>query len=163
MNASPALGRLATLALAIATIALPTVSAEDRVTALEEASKGIGASNARYVAAIERGDGYAILDLYEKDAVLIPSSQPPIRGNAVIAGVWNELFGKQLHISLRLVTDKIERSCDLATETGTFTMTGRLKDKPEQTQTGDYFALWRLQENGGWKLEWHYWGPAHVK
>lgn len=121
-----------------------------------ETKKAIAAVNAKYAEAVERRDAAAIRNLYTEDAIVLPPDQPMIRGNAGIEDFWKGSFAAGVK-GASFETLDVERTGDLAVETGNYTMTVAPEGKEAQTATGKYVVVWKREKDGSWKLHRDIW------
>ncbi|MGH7802730.1 MAG: YybH family protein [Candidatus Binatia bacterium] len=144
--------RLATLALA-ALLTTPALAADD----VDEARKAIDTGNALLMKAIDARDEKAISALYTSDAVVLPPDAEMIVGSKTgIEALWKESFAQGMK-SFKLETVNVERSGDVAVETGRFTGKVAPEGKPEMTIAGKYLVVWKKDKDGTWKLHRDIW------
>ena len=65
-----------------------TVGCSGRAAPEPAAREAIEAAVTRYVAASNRGDADALMELYTEDAVLLPPDHEPIEGREAIGKFW---------------------------------------------------------------------------
>ncbi len=123
---------------------------------LASVKKAIAAGNARLAEGIAKGDAKAIRAEYTDDAYVLPPMLPAVHGGQAIEELW-AAFIKQGAKGVALATEDVERSGDLAAETGTFTFTMQPEGKPSATTSGKYVVVWKRQKDGGWKLHRDIW------
>ncbi len=151
--------RTVLVVLSLAGIAAAAQSKGD--ASLAAARKGIDKSNAAYSRAVEKHDAAAIRDLYTTDAKVFVPDQAVIEGNAAVEEFIKGSFSAGM-TGLDLETADVERSGELAVETGKYTMTVTPPGKDAQSSSGKYVVVWKHQKDGSWKLHRDIWnnGPA---
>jgi len=140
----------------LAAALLVAAAAHADTASLASVKKAIAAANAKYGEAVAKGDAKAIRALYTDDAYVLPPGSPAVHGGAAIEEMWNGLF-KIGAKAATLASEDVEKSGDLAAETGTFTMTFQPEGKPEQTSSGKYVVVWKHGKDGSWKLHRDIW------
>ena len=134
-------------------LASPTFAADD----VDEARKGIQAGNAALMQAITAGDATAIAALYTKEAIVLPDRGEMIMSSkAGVEALWKEQFAAGVK-AFNLETLNVERSGDMAFETGRFTGVIAPEGKPEAKVVGKYLVVWRREKDGAWKLHRDIW------
>lgn len=123
---------------------------------LDAAKKGIDKGNAALSEAVDKHDAAAMAALYTTDAVVFPPDQSPISGRAAIEEFWKGSLVAGVS-KVQLTTTDVERSGDLAVESGTFAMTVKPSGKEAQTAHGKYVVVWKHQKDGSWKLHRDIW------
>jgi len=143
------------LALAVAVLfatfvfpyAHPTVSASPKATA--DTLKQLEAEFMK--AAAEKGsEGY--MSYYALDSVELPNGAPAIQGKANIAKTMGFLDDKNNHLSWTPVGADISGSGDLGYTYGTFEFRSKDKDGKPTVERGKYASIWKLQQDGTWKV-----------
>jgi len=128
-------------------IARPTVSASPKATA--EMLKQLEAEFMK--AAAEKGSqGY--MSYYADDSVEVPNGAPLIQGKAEIAKGMGFLDDKNNHLLWTPVGADISASGDLGYTYGTFEFHAKDKEGKPVVQYGKYTSIWKLQEDGSWKV-----------
>ena len=124
---------------------------------VDEARKAISAGNAAFMQAASKQDAAAIAALYTKDAIVLPPDAEMIVGSkSAIESMFKEQFAGGLK-NFNLETINVERSGDMAAETGRFTVAIAPKDKPETKIAGKYVVVWKKESGGAWKLHRDIW------
>ena len=133
-------------------LASPAARAESKGSGdLTEAKQGIAAANAKVSAAVEHQDAAALAALYTQDATVLPPDHAMVHGSSAIEALWKDSIGAGLK-GLSLKTIDVERSGDLAVETGTATMTLEPEGKEAQAVIAKYVVVWKREKDGAWKL-----------
>jgi ketosteroid isomerase-like protein len=128
-------------------IARPTVSASPKATA--EMLKQLEGEFMK--AAAEKGSqGY--MSYYADDSVEVPNGAPLIQGKAEIAKGMGFLDDKNNHLLWTPVGADISASGDLGYTYGTFEFHAKDKEGKPVVQYGKYTSIWKLQEDGSWKV-----------
>src|SRR6185369_16458657 len=76
---------------------------------------------AEFEQAANAGDVNGMIAIYASDAVLMPPNAPEFRGRANIQQFWSGLLAAKPQVKLNPA--KIDQSCDMATEIGTYQLT----------------------------------------
>jgi ketosteroid isomerase-like protein len=131
------LGMLALAAVAIGSEQTYSISAGPGEAA-------IGAADQAWAQAVAARSVDQIVAFYDPEIVTAGSAMPPARGLAQIRSMWTSLLS-QSGFSLTWKAEKVSvaASGTIGYSTGTW-RTG--------TQSGPYFAVWRKQSDGGWKV-----------
>jgi len=141
-------------AVALSLVLTPLAHAE--TPSVASVKKAIEAVNAKLSEALAKGDAKAVTALYTADAYVMPPNLPAVHGSAAVEALWDG-FIKQGAKGVALATEDVDRSGDLAAETGTFTFTMQPEGKPAVTTAGKYVVVWKRQKDGGWKLHRDIW------
>jgi uncharacterized protein (TIGR02246 family) len=112
---------------------------------------GIDAGNRAFVAAFLRGDAKAVSLLYSEDARVIAPGAPVASGREAIAAFWQKSIDAGVK-DLRLTTEDVDASGDLASETGSVRLVG--KDGTESRAR--YVVVWK-RDAGRWLLHRDIW------
>jgi uncharacterized protein (TIGR02246 family) len=138
-------------------LASPAARAESKDSGdLAEAKKGIAAANAKFSAAVEHHDAVAVAALYTKDATVLPPDHPMVHGSSAIEAFWKDTVAAGLK-GASLKTIDVERSGDVAVETGIATMTLEPEGKEAQAVTAKYVVVWKREKDGAWRLHRDIW------
>ncbi|HET7710325.1 MAG TPA: DUF4440 domain-containing protein [Thermoanaerobaculia bacterium] len=110
----------------------------------------IRAQATKFEEAFNAGKGDDLVAFYTDDAVVLAPHADRATGASGVRSTFTPLFGAKANMDL--TTDKVVRSCDLAYEYGTYTMSwdgpsGRMNDR------GKYVTIWRRMPNGEWRIE----------
>ena len=145
------------LVIAIASMAYTGSKGEDQ--GVREARAGIEAANAKFSEAYARGDAKALSAMYTSDAIAFPPDSEMIRGNEAIGEFWKATKDSGVQ-SAALTTVDVERSGDVAYEVGKVSLTIQPAGKEPTTAVAKYVVVWKLQNDGAWKLHRDIWNSV---
>lgn len=117
---------------------------------VDDADAQIRASGARFAEALNNRDWATIESFYAQDAVLMVPNMEAVRGPSAIRRAW-ESFGP-IRPQLALSTDQVVQECDLAYETGTYTLQLNPEGSAAIHDRGKFITVWRRMPGGQWKL-----------
>lgn len=109
--------------------------------------------NDEWSAAFNKGDSYALAELYTEDAYVLPAGAEMVHGRQAIQGFWDNAV-KQLSDGKLTTVDVQPLGPDVAREIGTFSF--RTRGNQPQEITGKYVVVWR-KVNDRWKLATDIW------
>lgn len=109
----------------------------------------IAANNARFSAALERGDAAEMADCYTPDARLLPPGYPAVDGREGICAFWSAGIAGGLR-SVALETQSLEVTGGRAVEVGRATVALRPDDGPESLDVGKYVVV-HERRDGAWR------------
>ncbi len=130
------------LALAMVSIALPALAADDAVR--------IRAGTALWMQSFNSGNAGAVVALYSDDAALMPPNAPQARGIVAIKeAIAKEIAGaKKAGVTLAVGTDEVGVAGDMAWHAGTYVA----KDKGGKTvDAGKFLEAWE-RKGGKWRI-----------
>lgn len=128
-----------------------------------EARAAIEAANARFSEAFARGDAKAISTMYTPDAIAFPPDAEMIRGNEAIASFWKTTRDGGV-LSAALTTLDVQRSGDVAWETGTVSLAIQAAGAQRTTTAAaKYVVVWKRQSDGTWKMNRDIWNGLPAK
>jgi uncharacterized protein (TIGR02246 family) len=107
----------------------------------------------QWIAAENKKDAEAIIDLYDKDAVLMPKQEEPVIGKAAIGEYYRKLVADPhfAPFTLTLQSNSFHVVDDIAIETADFDGVVTRNDKQIHFH-GKNLIVWKKQENGSWKI-----------
>jgi uncharacterized protein (TIGR02246 family) len=113
----------------------------------------IEAANTQFETAVAANDTVAIANLYADDAIVLPPFMPRGEGRDAVRGVFSTLLAPSTSTSLTLDTNKVivSESGDMATEIGTFAVSGTMADGTEWSESGKSLRVWR-NVGGTWQI-----------
>jgi uncharacterized protein (TIGR02246 family) len=123
---------------------------------VEEARKGIDATNAKYRQAVQKGEAAAIAELYTPDAIVMPNDAPIVRGRKGIEEMWKEVFAAGAK-DLVLKTITVERNGEVAWEVGEATFKSEPPGGKPVDEATKYLVVWKLGGDGTWLLDRDIW------
>lgn len=112
----------------------------------------IEAANARQVDAILKGDIQAAAMNYSEDAVFMNPGAPAAQGKAALVDLFSGMLKEVAFSDVRMQTNEVVVSGDLAVETGSYWWTVTPKGGKAAPDSGKYMTVWRQQADGGWKI-----------
>jgi uncharacterized protein (TIGR02246 family) len=126
-----------------ATVAVDAAAIED----------AIDAANAQFETAVAANDTIAIANLYAEDAIVLPPNMTRGEGRDAVRGVFASLLAPSPNPTLTLTSDKVivAESGELATEIGTFAISGTAPDGTEWQDSGKNIRVWK-NVNGTWQI-----------
>ena len=120
----------------------------------ENVRAAVDAGNRAFVKAFLRGDARTVSQLYTENAEVIAPGAPVARGRAAIQAAWQQAIDSGIK-DVRLTTDDVTSSGDLACETGTV----RLVGKDDAANEARYVVVWK-RTRAGWKLHRDIWNSS---
>ena len=138
-------------------IALMAVLAACRGRAVPDpaARQAIEAAVTRYVAASNRGDADALMELYAEDAVLLPPDHEPIEGREAIGKFWRQGTDQGLEIT----TLRVDTDGKLGYLVGRYRLPAT---DEEPADSGKYVMCLARQNDGSWKLTADIWNSSNA-
>ena len=119
-------------------------------TSSNDAETYLRANDPRFADAFNHADWDTVAAFYADDAVTLMPNADAKHGRAAIRQGFNAMAG--LNANLRLTTDRVVQSGDLAYETGTYDMTMSPSGTAPMNDRGKYLTVWRRQADGTWKI-----------
>lgn len=112
----------------------------------------IEATNARFSAALVRGDAAALAALFTPDGEVLPgTSKGFVSGTAALEGYYAARLRATRYLEVEIKTGTVEAEGDLAWETGTNRLVMQTGDAPPITRTGKYLVAWKRGADGRWR------------
>lgn len=96
-----------------------------------------------------------VRDYYGSGSVAVFGGKERVSGLAAAKKKWQELLEKG---EVELVTDRVESSCDLASEMGRWTLRVTPEEHDTREEHGNYYVTWR-KVNGQWKAVMQFFSP----
>ena len=124
--------------------------------AQEEEGKIKAAVEDRYkewLAAANKKDAAAMIDLYDENAVLMPKSEEPVLGKAAIGEYYNKLFANPDFVPFTLNSNwnSFHVAGDVAIATSVFE--GDVTRNGKQIHfRGKNLLVWKKEADGSWKI-----------
>lgn len=105
--------------------------------------------NEQLEASVRRRDlDRLVRDYYANGSVAVFGGKERVRGLAAAKEAWKELLAKG---DIDFVTDRVESSCDLASEMGRWTIHVTPEVHDIREESGTYYVTWR-RVDGDWKV-----------
>ena len=125
-----------------------------KASADPEVRLAIEAANAGMAEAMLAGDAARFATYYDAEGIALPPGAAAAHGPAAIQEAIAGMLGEVSVSSFSLTTGEVQVAGDLAVEVGNWTMTMQPKaaGAPAQTDNGKYVVIWKLQEDGSWKM-----------
>ncbi len=112
---------------------------------------------ARYVQALQRGDGLNASGLFTADAEYYGSNSQPLLGRTAILNQTNEFFNNYILTDLQFIIHNLYVNGDLIYESGEFRPKTKLKSNQQEiNQTGHYQSVWRYEPDQQWRICRHF-------
>jgi uncharacterized protein (TIGR02246 family) len=108
--------------------------------------------------AVDGRDPSAAAGLYDKDAVLMPPGERPVRGQQAIQAYWQKLMTSGLR-KVSLAPSELRMAGDIAYEIGEYGIDLIRADHQPGSESGKYIVLMRRQDDGSWKMTHDMWSP----
>lgn len=112
----------------------------------------IEAANARQVDAILKGDVQAAAANYADDAIFMNPGAPAAQGKAALVAVFDGMLQSTTISDVRMRTNDVVVSGDLAVEYGSYAWTLTPKGGKAMPDSGKYMTVWRKQADGSWRI-----------
>jgi ketosteroid isomerase-like protein len=116
------------------------------------ASTAIKEGNAALMAAFAKGDPVAAAAVYSEDGALFPPGKAPVVGRKAIEAFWRDTMTAGIR-SLKLSTDEVKSSGQLAYEVGRYELAGA---DGRMIDAGNYCVVWQ-RLGATWKLHRDIW------
>jgi uncharacterized protein (TIGR02246 family) len=114
-------------------------------------------TNARFTAALGRGDVAAVTEFYADDAVVLAPNAPMARGKEAIRTLFSGLTGQLGAPQLTLKTEQVNEAGDIAYEVGVYTLSAHPPGGGSLTDNGKYVVVWKRQGDASWKMAVDIW------
>ncbi len=137
------------------TLACAAPAAEQAASAAADPAvvrQSIEAANARQVEAMGKGDAQAALANYADDAIFMNPGGPAAQGKAAVAALFDGMLQQTSISEIRIQTNDVVVSGDLAVENGAYRWTVTPKGGTAMPDSGKYLTVWRRQTDGSWLI-----------
>lgn len=106
-----------------------------------------------WLAAANKKDAAAMIDLYDENAVLMPKSEEPVLSKAAIGDYYKKLFADPHFVpfTLTLNWNTFHLVGDIAIATSVFEGDAT-RDGKQIHFRGKNFLVWKKQADGSWKI-----------
>jgi uncharacterized protein (TIGR02246 family) len=112
----------------------------------------LDSAQVRYIDAVAKGDVAAISSLYTDDTEVMSPNAKAVHGRAAMDKANTQMFASLKTTALKLATEDVQTSGDLAVETGAYDQTVTPKTGKAVHDVGKYLLVWKKQPDGGWKV-----------
>ena len=114
----------------------------------------IEAANARFLAAVQKGDTAGAVANYTDDAVVMMPNAEAWRGHDGLSKGFSGFMSQMTITGGHATTTDVMVGGDLAVETGTFewTLQPKAAKAKAMTDKGKYLTVWKRQADGSWKI-----------
>jgi ketosteroid isomerase-like protein len=123
----------------------------DPTARLAALRRTIDSGNAAYIDAVKREDLAGATSGNARDAIIMPPNLPAARGLDAIQAQFKRWFAEGTVKEMKLSTEDVMLSGDIAVETGTYDMTVQPATGKETHDRGKYLVVYRQQPDGSWK------------
>lgn len=114
---------------------------------INQGEASVKQSNKNFIKAYKAGDSSQIVKDFTTDAKLMMCNQEVIEGRENIAQYFTSIMKDSVK-DVKLTTSKISGDSTVLVEEGSYQF---LNKKGNQTDKGEYIALWK-QQSGNWKI-----------
>jgi uncharacterized protein (TIGR02246 family) len=112
----------------------------------------IETTNARFAAALVKGDAPALAALFAEDGQAIPGAAKGfVTGRAALAEYYAGRLKAARYLEATITTVEVEVSGDVAWETGTNRVVVQVGESAPVTRTGRYLVVWKRGTDGTWR------------
>jgi ketosteroid isomerase-like protein len=139
--------RMFTVAIALSSLLLSGCAT---TATTNDAEAQILATGSRFAEAVNRGDWGLIETFYADDAVMMAPNMEAARGPAAIRQAFQSFAPMRPRLSL--TSERVVQACDMAYETGTYTLQLHPGGGAPVNDRGKFVTVWRRMPDGQWKL-----------
>ncbi len=118
----------------------------------QDARTAIDSGNKAYIEAMANADARAFADVYDSDGRRLAGGGEVVRGRAAITDHIGAFFTRIGPVTATIETTEVWLVDDMAYETGRWTYTFTPPGDTRRTIGGRYVTVWRLQDDGNWKI-----------
>ena len=112
----------------------------------------LDSAQVRYSTAATSADVPTLNSFYSDDAIVMPPNAKAMRGRAEVDKGNADMVSIMKVTALKLSTQDVVTSGDVAIETGTYDQTLQPKTGKAIHDVGKYVAVWRKQGDGNWRI-----------
>ncbi|MBT8398973.1 MAG: SgcJ/EcaC family oxidoreductase [Rhodothermia bacterium] len=131
----------------LSAVLVPASDAQD-----SDALQAIESGNAAYIEAMANADANSFAMVYDEDGARLSGGGETIRGRSEIRNQIGAFFTRIGPVTATLETTDIWRLDDRIYETGAWSYTFTPPGDSRRTIGGRYVTVWKLQEDGSWKI-----------
>jgi uncharacterized protein (TIGR02246 family) len=114
--------------------------------------KAIESVNQDFVVALKKKDVKAIGEMFEADAVFLPSGADAVRGRDQIVKYLSTALANKTIDEASLMTQDVTLVAHTAYETGLYTRTVRTGDASPVSDHGKYVVVWQYGDDKKWRI-----------
>lgn len=123
--------------------------------------KAIDDGHQRFLAAIRDNAPEALMAELTDDVRLMPPDRPRVTGKAAVLAWYEAVVRERPTVRIEVPDREVVISGDWACESGTFIWTQAPAGSEATVETsGDFVAIWRLLEDGSWKVALEIWNSS---
>ncbi len=112
----------------------------------------IDAAEAKWSAAMMKGDTLTMTSIYADDAIFMAPETKRAAGRAAISQMNAGMMKDMTFTGVSLKADDVIVTGDYAIETGTYRMTVHPKTGKAMDDVGKFVSIWQKQADGSWKM-----------
>jgi uncharacterized protein (TIGR02246 family) len=112
----------------------------------------IDAAEAKWSAAMMKGDTATMTSIYADDAIFMAPDMKRATGRAAVSQMNAGMMKGMTFSGVSLKADDVIVSGDYAIETGTYRMTVHPKTGKAMDDVGKFISVWQKQPSGEWKM-----------
>lgn len=143
------------LVLAVASLLLASCgSPQPDMAALK---KTVEEYNAASIEAMKSGNSDKVLAYYTEDAMEMAPNMAMFKGKTAIKDFQIQMSKMMKINDAKFTSVDIDAGGKVAYEVGTYEMTMTMGNGPSINDKGKYIAIWKLQEDGSWKVSAETW------
>jgi len=130
----------------------PSSSPAEGATARADIQKQSRAFSEAYM----KGDVDTMMDIYTEDAVIFPGNSVAIEGDSLLRRYWTLPEGRVI-TNHRMTSTRIEIEGSMASDYGIYEVSGSNGSNDWGPTRGKYLVVWRLEEDGQWRMSLDMW------
>lgn len=135
-----------------ATPADSSVQQAGTVNDVASVQRAIDSADARFSAALMKGDTAGISSVYADDAVILPPNMKAARGRAGMSQMNAAMLANVSYPAVSVKSEDLIVSGDYGIETGVYRMTIQPKAGKSTEDVGKFISIWKKQPDGSWKM-----------
>jgi uncharacterized protein (TIGR02246 family) len=114
--------------------------------------KAIESADQDFIVALKKKDVKAIGEIFEPDAVFLPSGAEAVRGRDQIVKYLSAMLADKTIDEASLVTQDVTIAAHTAYETGLYTRTVRIGNAAPVSDHGKYVVVWHYDDDKKWRI-----------